>query len=233
MSWRIVTVETPKRCDRSELRTKPLRRAMSAIEARRSSFTIRAKSKPPERQSCSRGRLTFQFESYLSSSPKARRRRSPCFREGTAMAKTIALLATLDTKGGEVAYIRDFIEARGHRALVIDTGLIGEPATRADVSNPKVAEAGGSSLAALRAHADREESGAGHGRRRDQDHARAGRTGKIHAARRTRRHAGHDARHRSHARAALWLSQDHGLDHGLGQCRPVGRHQRHHHDVSR
>ena len=74
------------------------------------------------------------------------------------MAKTIALLATLDTKGREVAYIRDLIEARGHRALVIDAGLIGEPATRADVSSSKVAEAGGSSLAALRARADREKS---------------------------------------------------------------------------
>jgi uncharacterized protein (UPF0261 family) len=68
-------------------------------------------------------------------------------------------MATLDTKGVEVAYIRDLVEARGHRALVVDTGLIGEPATRADISNEKVAAAAGASLAALRERADREESG--------------------------------------------------------------------------
>lgn len=74
------------------------------------------------------------------------------------MAKTIALLATLDTKGAEVAYMRDLIVARGHRALVIDSGLIGEPATKPDISNRAVAEAGGKSLDDLRRHADREEA---------------------------------------------------------------------------
>src|SRR3954470_10381921 len=74
------------------------------------------------------------------------------------MEKVIALLATLDTKGQEVAYMRELIEARGHHALVIDTGLMGEPATQAHFSNSKVAESGGSSLTVLRAHADREES---------------------------------------------------------------------------
>lgn len=74
------------------------------------------------------------------------------------MAKTIALLATLDTKGAEVAYMRDLIAARGHRALVIDSGLIGEPATTPDISNRAVAEAGGKTLDELRRHADREEA---------------------------------------------------------------------------
>ena len=74
------------------------------------------------------------------------------------MAKTIALLATLDTKGAEVAYMRDLIAARGHRALVIDSGLLGEPATKADISNRAVAEAGGKPLDELRRHADREEA---------------------------------------------------------------------------
>lgn len=73
--------------------------------------------------------------------------------------RTVAILATLDTKGVEVAYIRDYIEKRGLKALVIDTGLMGEPATRADISNREVADAGGVSLDKLRADADREESG--------------------------------------------------------------------------
>jgi uncharacterized protein (UPF0261 family) len=75
------------------------------------------------------------------------------------LAKTIALLATLDTKGVEIAFMRERIIERGHRALVIDSGLMGEAATTADTSNAQVAEAGGSSLETLRRHADREESG--------------------------------------------------------------------------
>lgn len=73
--------------------------------------------------------------------------------------RTVAVLATLDTKGTEAAYLRTLIEARALRALVIDTGLMGEPATRSDVSRDQVAAAGGSVLAALRQRADREESG--------------------------------------------------------------------------
>ncbi len=73
--------------------------------------------------------------------------------------RTIAILATLDTKGIEVAYIRELVEARGNRALVIDTGLIGEPATRPDISNREVAVAGGGDLDDLRRKADREQSG--------------------------------------------------------------------------
>ena len=67
------------------------------------------------------------------------------------MAKTVAHLATLDTKGVEIAYIRDCVEARGHRALVIDSGLIGEPATtRRHFQRRRWPQAGGSSLQTLR-----------------------------------------------------------------------------------
>jgi uncharacterized protein (UPF0261 family) len=68
-------------------------------------------------------------------------------------------MATLDTKGREAAYIRDHIAGRGHRPLIVDTGLIGDPGTEPDISNRQVAEAGGASLDELRRHANREESG--------------------------------------------------------------------------
>ena len=74
------------------------------------------------------------------------------------MAKVIVLMATLDTKGREIAYMREIVERRGHSAVVIDTGLMGEPATPADYSNSDVALAGGSSLSVLRDRANREES---------------------------------------------------------------------------
>lgn len=71
------------------------------------------------------------------------------------MAKTILLIGTLDTKGMEYAYVRDLIVARGHRALVLDAGVAGEPSFVPDIGAAEVAEAGDSSLAALRARADR------------------------------------------------------------------------------
>lgn len=71
------------------------------------------------------------------------------------MSKTIAVIGALDTKGTEFAFVKAEIERRGHRALVIDTGVVGEPAFPPDVPAARVAEAGGASLAALRQQADR------------------------------------------------------------------------------
>jgi len=71
-------------------------------------------------------------------------------------AKTIIVLATLDTKGIEAQYLREQIAQAGDRALIVDVGVINRPATRADIPRERVAEAGGSSLAALVAKPDRE-----------------------------------------------------------------------------
>ncbi len=70
--------------------------------------------------------------------------------------KTIAVLATLDTKGQEARYLREQIERFGDEALVVDVGVVGEPATRADISRAEVADAGGTSLAELLLDPDRE-----------------------------------------------------------------------------
>lgn len=69
--------------------------------------------------------------------------------------KTIAVLATLDTKGHEAQFVREQIEAFGDHALVIDTGVTGTPAARADISRVQVADAGGTSLEKLLEHPDR------------------------------------------------------------------------------
>ena len=71
------------------------------------------------------------------------------------MAKTIAVIGALDTKGREFAFVKEEIERRGHRALVINTAVVGEPFFEPDVGAGRVAEAGGTSLAALREKADR------------------------------------------------------------------------------
>ena len=71
------------------------------------------------------------------------------------MQKTILLIGTLDTKGDEFAYVKGLIEERGHRVLMMDAGVMGEPAFEPEVRAKEVAEAGGESLGRLREQADR------------------------------------------------------------------------------
>ncbi len=70
--------------------------------------------------------------------------------------KTIIILATLDTKGIEAHYIREHIEKLGEVALVVDVGVVGQPATKADITRQEVAEAGGTPLITLLENPDRE-----------------------------------------------------------------------------
>ena len=72
--------------------------------------------------------------------------------------KTIVVLATLDTKGREAQYLRECIERRGHRALLVDTGVVGPPTAAADVPREEVAAAGGRPLAELLERPTREEA---------------------------------------------------------------------------
>lgn len=72
---------------------------------------------------------------------------------------TIAILATLDTKGGEVSYLVDrIVDDWGCRAFVIDLGVFGEPALDGswlpDVSRREVANAGGEKIEQLAQGAD-------------------------------------------------------------------------------
>lgn len=63
--------------------------------------------------------------------------------------KTIAVLATLDTKGDEARYLKEQLEALGSRALIVDMGVVGAPDSPADVTRETVAELGGTPLAEL------------------------------------------------------------------------------------
>jgi len=71
------------------------------------------------------------------------------------MAKTIAIIAALDTKGTEAALLRDTVRLRGHVPLTIDVGVLGEPLYRAEIRADTVAEAAGADLAALRVAEDK------------------------------------------------------------------------------
>jgi len=62
------------------------------------------------------------------------------------MSKTIALLVTLDTKDQEAAYLIDQIEERGHKALLLDIGVVGNAGIEASVSRAEVIKEGGGDL---------------------------------------------------------------------------------------
>src|SRR5512134_1889457 len=68
---------------------------------------------------------------------------------------TIVLLGTMDTKGTEYAFLVEQIQKRGHRTLVIDAGILGEPGLKPDISRAEVASAGGADVADLVAKGDR------------------------------------------------------------------------------
>jgi uncharacterized protein (UPF0261 family) len=64
------------------------------------------------------------------------------------MSKTIAIMATLDTKGDEVRYLKEKIEGRGKKVLIIDMGTRGAPlVVGADITRDMLAQASGSTMA--------------------------------------------------------------------------------------
>jgi uncharacterized protein (UPF0261 family) len=70
------------------------------------------------------------------------------------MSKTIVIVATLDTKGEEVQFLKERIEEEGVETLVLDAGALGEPPFTPEITSERVAELGGSNLQELRAFKD-------------------------------------------------------------------------------
>ncbi len=71
---------------------------------------------------------------------------------------TVLVIGALDTKGSEVRFLKEQIERRGHQTLVMDIGVLGEPAFEPEVSRRDVAAAGGADIAQLAAAGDRGEA---------------------------------------------------------------------------
>ena len=65
------------------------------------------------------------------------------------MSKAIIVIGTLDTKGQEIAFVRDLIAARGHQPIVVDSGILGEPAIEAAISRHEAAAAAETSIEEL------------------------------------------------------------------------------------
>jgi uncharacterized protein (UPF0261 family) len=62
------------------------------------------------------------------------------------MPKTVVIVGALDTKGEEFAFVKDLIEKEGLKTLVVDFGVLGEPAFTPDIDRERVAKAGGGDL---------------------------------------------------------------------------------------
>ncbi|MFB6140784.1 MAG: Tm-1-like ATP-binding domain-containing protein [Halosimplex sp.] len=71
---------------------------------------------------------------------------------------SVVIVGTLDTKGEEIAFARDVIEAQGVDVHLVDVGVMGEPEIEPDTSASEVAEAAGTTLDALREAGDRGEA---------------------------------------------------------------------------
>ena len=67
----------------------------------------------------------------------------------------VLLVGTLDTKGVEVAYVRELLREGGVECLVVDAGVQGTPPYRGDVTREEVFAAAGTTLAAVRSAGDR------------------------------------------------------------------------------
>ena len=71
---------------------------------------------------------------------------------------TIAVLATLDTKGVEAEFLREQIERAGGRAVLVDIGIVDPPTVAPDMTRAAIATAGGSSIESLQANPTRQEA---------------------------------------------------------------------------
>jgi uncharacterized protein (UPF0261 family) len=66
------------------------------------------------------------------------------------MNKTVVIIGTLDTKGPEIAYLRDRLKAMDLQTIVVDSGIIGEPIDIVpDIDHAEAAIYGGTTIEAL------------------------------------------------------------------------------------
>jgi len=59
------------------------------------------------------------------------------------MKKQLLIIATLDTKGREAAYVKDCVQRLGIHPILMDVGTLGEPLTIPDITRVEVIEAAG------------------------------------------------------------------------------------------
>ncbi len=65
------------------------------------------------------------------------------------MTRTVVILATLDTKGAEAAFLKETFARRGPTPLLLDLGLLGPPEVKPDISREEVANAAEATVSSL------------------------------------------------------------------------------------
>ena len=70
----------------------------------------------------------------------------------------VYLFATLDTKGPEAAFVRDKLQSARTGVIMVDTGAIGQPSVKADISREQIFQAAGTSLSSIVTKNDRGEA---------------------------------------------------------------------------
>jgi uncharacterized protein (UPF0261 family) len=66
---------------------------------------------------------------------------------------TIAVLGTLDTKGDVHRFLAECVRARGHRALLLDVGMLGNPQVEPNLTRQELLERTGLEESALECRA--------------------------------------------------------------------------------
>src|SRR5512139_4057498 len=66
------------------------------------------------------------------------------------MAKTVVIVGALDTKGEEFDYVKALLKKKRLKTIVVDFGVLGEPAFEPDIARQTVAAAGGGDLERFR-----------------------------------------------------------------------------------
>ncbi len=101
-------------------------------------------------------RVSMRFKPSIASPACRREGRHRFYKRCSGYrAVHIHLLATLDTKGHEAAFLRNRLVALGAPTLIVDAGCQGEPAVSADISRDELFTAAGTTLAEMQRRADR------------------------------------------------------------------------------
>jgi len=72
--------------------------------------------------------------------------------------KTVAVIGALDTKSDEFYFLKEAIEQQGVSTIIVDTGILGEPKFRPDISAAQVAAAAEADLDMMRQEQSRQKS---------------------------------------------------------------------------
>jgi uncharacterized protein (UPF0261 family) len=71
------------------------------------------------------------------------------------MGKRIVIIGTVNTKGDQLRFLKEKIESRGHKAILMDISMGGRPDFQADITPEEIAGLAGKDIQEIRASKDR------------------------------------------------------------------------------